>query len=769
MGGPLAGDKKVYEKAIREGLSFAWEREWEKALEAYGRALAEVPDDPDVHRHMGLAYFELGRFEAALEVYTQAWRLAPDDPVPLARIAEIHERLGQRHAAADAIFSMAGIHQRRRNWTEAIQAYQSAIQLHPDHLPARMALAELHAKLNQPQQAVNEYLNLAQVFQRQGQVEKALDQCRRALDIDPRHPEARALTQALQRGEPIEPIMRGLQAAPAPAEAGASPADLARGRALQELANIVFEETLPGPDITPDIAAPGVGAGTGPSLAGEGAAPQAGTKPAISRSEIDALVAKAIDCQTRGSIDEAIACYTKVIDAGVDRPAAHFNLGLLYQQRLRFEPAIAEFNKASADPQYALGSHFALGECYRAIGRVDDALEQFVQVLKIVDLGTVQRDQADDLIHLYDALTASYIAKGDRDKASDFANSLVEFLSSKGWEDKAREARRRLDGMSEEGVPMSLAEFLAVPSADTVLSAVSLSQEYVKRGALTAAIEVCYEAIEAVPNYLPLHLRLAEVFAQSDRIEEAVAKYQMVADLCLVRRETQQAIMVYKRMLRLKPLDVVIRARLIDLSISSGEIDQALEQYVALADAYFDLAQVNKALEKSAEALRLAPRAANEREWRVRLLRNMTEIHLRRAHWREATELYQQIVVLVPGDERARLNLIDLNYKQAQVKEADKETVAMLEYYRLRGEQERALALLQEVTRLHPQQMPLRARLARAYIDAGKQDEAIGELDALGELQLEAGLRKQAIATVKLIISLNPKNVEAYRQLLAQL
>jgi hypothetical protein len=59
--------------------------------------------------------------------------------------------------------------------------------------------------------------------------------------------------------------------------------------------------------------------------------------------------------------------------------------------------------------------------------------------------------------------------------------------------------------------------------------------------------------------------------------------------------------------------------------------------------------------------------------------------------------------------------------------------------------------------------------MARAYIDAGMNDEAIQELDALGELQLDSGLRKQAMATVRFIISLNPKNVDAYRQLLAQL
>jgi tetratricopeptide (TPR) repeat protein len=748
----LAGDKKVYEKAVREGLNFAWEGQWEKALESYEKALAEMPDDPAAHGHIGLACFELKRFEPALEAYTLASRLAPDDPVPLAWIAKIHEQLGQRHAAADALFSMAETYRRQRDWTEAIRGFKQAIQLHPDHLPARMALAEIYAQLDQPQRAVKEYLNLARTLQRQGQVDKALDQCRAALELDPRNAEARALAKALQRGEPVE----GVPTTPLPVEEGASPADIARDKALEELAGIPFEDTPLGP--AADLGAL------------EGEAPVISpAKPVLSRPQIDALVAKAIDYQTRGLIDEAISCYTKVIDAGVDRPAAHFNLGLLYQQRLRFEPAIQEFKKTVGNAQYALGSHFALGECYRALSRIDDALEHFVQVLKIVDLGTVQEDQVDDLMHLYDALADSYIAKGDSARALAFANSLVEFLSSKGWEDKAREARQRLDSMSEEGETMSLAEFLAAPSATAVLTAMSLSQEYVKRGALTAATEVCYEAISVAPTYLPLHLRLAEIFAQKDRIEDAVAKYQVVADLYLVREESRQAIGVYRRILRLKPMDVVIRSRLIDLLISSGEIDQALEQYLALADSYYDLAQVQKALEKCTEALRLVPRASNETEWRVRLLRNMAEIHLRRAEWREAVQLYRQIVSVAPDDERARLSLIDLNYKLGHAKEADKETVAMLEYYHSQGKDERALALLQEAVRLQPQQMPLRARMARVFIDAGMNEDAIHELDALGELQLDAGLRKQAMATVRFIISLNPKNIEAYRQLLAQL
>jgi tetratricopeptide (TPR) repeat protein len=749
----LAGDKKVYDKAIRSGLELAWEGQWEAALEAYQVALAEMPDDPAVRNHMGLAFFELKRYDQALEAYTRASQLAPKDPAPLARIAEIHEALGQRHAAANALVSMAVVHQGWRDWTQAIEAYKQATILSPDHLPARRALAQIYVQVDQPQRAVQEYLNLAREYEHQGQADNARVQCRKALEIDPQHPTARALLKALERGESIDQF----RAAPSSHEEGESPADKARERALEELAGIPFEDAPVEASVQT----------IGPEQAT--AAAPAPARPTLGRTQIDALLAKAIDLQTRGLVDEAIASYSQVIDAGVDRPAAYFNLGLLLQQRFRFEKAIGAFRKAVHHPDYALGSHFAMGECYKVLGRIDSALEHFVEVLKIVDLRTVERDQADDLIHLYDALADSYLAKGDPKRALSFTNSLVDFLSSKGWEDKAREARARLDNMSEEGVTMSLAEFLVSSSADTILRAMSLSQEYVKRGAFTAATEVCYEAIESAPTYIPLHLRLAEIFAQGNRVEDAVAKYQIVADLYLVREEPRQAIGIYKRILRLQPMDVAVRSKLIDLLVSTGEIDQALEQYLSLADAYQTLAQANKALEKCSEALRLVPRSSDETEWRVSLLRYMSDVHIRRADWKNAAQLTRQILDLAPDDERARLSLIDLYYKLGKVKEADNETVRLIDYYRAQGEDLQALVLLEEAVHMQPRQMPLRARVARAYIDAGMHQEAILELDALGELQLDAGLRKQAMATVRFIISLDPENADAYRQLLAQL
>ena len=69
---------------------------------------------------------------------------------------------------------------------------------------------------------------------------------------------------------------------PPAAEEGASPADIARGQALEELAGIPFEDQPVG--LAADI-----------STFQPGTAPAAESKSALSRPQIDALIAQAID------------------------------------------------------------------------------------------------------------------------------------------------------------------------------------------------------------------------------------------------------------------------------------------------------------------------------------------------------------------------------------------------------------------------------------------------------------------------------------------
>jgi DNA-binding SARP family transcriptional activator len=82
---------------------------------------------------------------------------------------------------------------------------------------------------------------------------------------------------------------------------------------------------------------------------------------------------------------------------------------------------------------------------------------------------------------------------------------------------------------------------------------------------------------------------------------------------------------------------------------------------------------------------------------------------------------------------------------------------------------ERVIPVLEEQTSLHPKVIPLHQRLAEVYRQQGMIPEAIKEMDSLGELQLEAGRTRDAMETIKKIISMDPPNVEGYHSLLEQL
>jgi tetratricopeptide (TPR) repeat protein len=205
---------------------------------------------------------------------------------------------------------------------------------------------------------------------------------------------------------------------------------------------------------------------------------------------------------------------------------------------------------------------------------------------------------------------------------------------------------------------------------------------------------------------------------------------------------------------------------MIDLLVNQSEIEQAMEQYMSLADDYYQLAQIDKALEKYDEVLHLASRASNERTWKVQILHKIGDINMQRVDWRRATAAYEEIKALSPDDEQVRMYLFDLYQKQGQINKVMAELKELVEYYETKNQPQKALSLLKDAVQLRPQEMPLRALLARVYARQGMKGEAIAELDALGEMQLEAGLRDEAVQTVKQIIALKPANVKVYRQLL---
>jgi tetratricopeptide (TPR) repeat protein len=701
----MPGNRRLYEHALRRATEHSERKQWEKALAEFQNALVEFPDDLEV----------------------------------LEETAKVHERLGHAAEAAQQYQTIAAARSRQGQPDQAVDFWERAIHLDNTLIDSHKDLAFAYATQGNVKQAVRENLALAQLYQQQNQLLEALGYVQTAYALEPANSDVLSALERLRAA--------GIATATGPEsteddDSGTrgSPVDQAREKALSDLAETIFDDL-----------------------------PQRVKTGKLNKAEADALITRAIDQQTQGNVSGAIDTYRRMVSAGVDMPAVSFNLGLLYQEAFRLDEAIGQFQRAVNFTEYRLGSLFALGELYRAKGQVDEALNFFLEALKIIDLQTVNREQADDLIKVYESLAETYATKGEAQQAGGFVNTLVDFLSSKGWADKVAQARRRLDSLTEEGAPtISLAEILSLHDAEALLQSLSMMQELAKRGKYYSALEEAYLALQRAPDYLPLHLRMAEMMYKNGQVDTAINKFVTIANTMAARGDNHQSMAIYQRILRLAPLDVSIRTKLIEMLVSYGQIDRALEQYMALADTYYQLASTEKAREKYLQALALAPRGTTGRLWANQIMHKLGELDLERGDWRRALQTYEQIKKTDPSDDKARLNLVELYYK-VQPQRALQELDELVKIYRANGKLKRLAPILEEQVRGHPKDIGLRARVAQVCIESGLKNEGISHLNVLGELQLNAGLTQQAIATIRAIIALNPPNVQAYQKLLAQI
>ena len=753
----MAKNQARFDAALTHGNDLLWEnKNLAEAIQAYQIAIAEFPNKPAPYHGLGAAYANLDQLGKALENYKLAARFSRGDIIHLRQVADIQERLGNLNDAGKTYMAIGEVELGRRRLNEAMTNWLRAVRLEPNLLKAHQRLASIYERQKSIHNAIREYLAIARILNSESEQTKALQACKLALKLDPRNIEVLKAIELIKQGKSLS--VAGESPTPQTSDAisevsqhmaaalqtrglshvrqvddTASPVQDARRMASQQLAQELFS------DDSDDI---GV----------------------LQRAT---LISQALDFQTRDMINEAISSYEQAMSAGVEHPAAHFNLGLLYQDNLRYDDAIREFEISVDEYNYRLASHFALGESYRAKGQVEKAIENFINVLKIVDLATVEIEHADRLIELYENLADSLVTQGEHDQASGFANALVEFLGHKGWEDKVKEARSRLDSISGSGM-MILGDVLT-SGTEQVLESLHLSQEYTKRGMYDTAIEEIYRAIQISPDYLPAHLRLAEALSKQGRREAASNKYAMIADTYQVRGDINGAVLSYEKVVTLSPLDIPVKIRLIDLLKRHGMVDKALEQYVAMGDAHFQLAQIDKARGVYQDALKLAPRGSEEKNWKTKLLQLMAEIDMQRFDWKRALTAYRELRKLNVDDERTAITIVDLYYKVGQPAYAIAELDAYLKQLIRSKRSGKVQGILKDMVQRRPSDTHLVERLSRLYIQQRRVDDAVALLEKLAESQIDAGDTPRAIETINKIIKLNPANVTSYQQLMAQL
>ncbi len=706
------GKQEAFQRALHRGHSFAWDRQWAQAVAAYQAALTIIPDDPAALTGLGMALVQLNRLPEALTVYQRLARQNSSNTVALEKVAEIQEKLGQPGEAARTLLLLAEAHLRQhtiQGELSAVAAWERAARLAPDLIGPHQGLARVYERQGKTRQAIQEYLTVARLFSQRHEMDKAIAACQAALQLDPHDAEVLRALDLLRQGHALDNTSlatMSFHAVSLSASSQDNPALDAREKALAALAERAA--TLPTSDEPSSFR--DILNDEGRRAKEEernGDASSAARRP----SSVGALLMQGLDAQKAGDSRAAIQAFEEARAAGEDSAAFHFNLGLLYQEQLRFDEALRELRRSVEDPAYALGSHFAMGECYRAMGQIEEAVRHFIEALKIVDVSATAEGEAESVIELYASLADTYTARGQREQAIAFTNALVSFLSGPDWQMRAAQARQRLNEASAEaGMTVSLGEMLDLQATGgRVLKAMADCRRAIEQGHVMTAIEECYRAIELAPFYLPAHERLAELLAQEGRLEEAAAKYGIIAQTYRERGDVNRAIAACMAQLRLSPLELGTQETLIALLLQRGQLDRALEQTLALADAYYQLAQVDKAAEVYREALKLASRLGS-RHAAVQILHRLGDIDTQRLDWQSATIVYKQIRRLAPEDERAIEALVGLYFKLGQSQRALAELDALLHLYKQRGEIARVRSVLEELVNNYPEEVGLRER-----------------------------------------------------------
>jgi tetratricopeptide (TPR) repeat protein len=766
----MPGREDLFQKAMNEGHSAAWDQEWAKAATAYRSALQEMPDNPKALNSLGLALFQQGDYNEALQIYKRVAQITPQDPIPMEKLAQLLERTGHLKEAIDAAFKAADLFLNQRDVDKAIENWVRVTTLEPEHMLAHSRLALAHERLGHKVQAVAEYLAVASLVQRTGNVEKTNELVNKAMQIMPESAEAKQAQTLLRSGQllpkparpkgGIAPVamakVKQLDEPKRPADSGLDPIAEARQKALTRLAEILFDYTTDdGPSANARRGLQALMRGTG----------QLNLQQS-EQSKVVLHLGQAIDLQSKGSDDQAADELEHALEAGFNHPALYFDLGLLRSKGERAESSLRHLSHAVKHDDFDLAARLLMGQLNQKLGRYQTASVEYLEALKLADSAVVPAENADEVRQMYEPYIEAQAGQTDEETLKRVCDNINGLLMRPNWRDHLHKTREQ---MPKSEMLMPLADVILQAQSSQVLEAINFVHQLARAGRLRSAMEEAFQALVHAPTYLPLHTLMGDLLVRENHIPEAITKFSAVAQAYSVRGESAQATKILKRVLQLSPMDMKARTKLIDQLVARGQVDDAIREYIELADIYYRLAELDSARKTYTTALQVVQQFNADRQWNVHILQRMADIDMQRLDWRQAIRVYEQIRTLRPDDETARKNLVDLSLRLGQSSQAMAELESYIAYLQTSNNRDRIVPFLEELLVERPDDSTLKRTLAIAYHQTGRMNDAVATLDALAESLLDTGNKQEALIVINQILLMNPPNAEQYRQLLMQL
>lgn len=758
---------------LSKGNSAAWDQNWGDAASYYQQALEIDPENFKAISNIGLAYFEMRDFAASLKSYIAAVAINSDDPAPYEKMFLIYQEIGQPAEAVKAALKAAESHLKNEDIQKAIENWKRVVELDIQNIKAHARLAMVYQRLGKKKLTVSEYINSASLLQLTGNTKKAAEAIERALQFSPENIIALRAKEILHQGRQLplpEPIIKQPvedlvidapqleQPKPEEQKEYKNPIAEAVDRAMIVLAEALFEEAI---------------FGKGENLDQDRDLDSAlswnidGETDLTDDSLLKLHVSQAIEHYSSGNEKEASDNIKSAIDDGYNNPAAYFFLGYLYINLGRMESASRSLVKSVSHSEFALGSRLLLASYYSSIDNWVEASKEYIEALRIADTSLVEEENVEDLIHLYEVMMDD-LETQEGDKAYiEMSKHIEGMLLRTDWRDILTDMRGK--GMGEDGILLPKMDGLLDDRRTQILGIHRNILDLAENGHYGAAMEKAFFALRNAPTFLPLHVTIGDILMEQNKISGAVTKYLAVADVYTVQGKTERALSMLRKVIELQPMNIEIRQRYIDLLEEYGKKEEAIKEYINIADVFYPLAELDSARSAYSKALVLAKTLPGDTSWRIKLHQRLADIDIQRLDWDSALLTYLELSEILPQNQKTSITIVDLNYRLGNKSAADKE----IDRFTKQFDPENQLDSIKEYLELLKEEKPDEDYIVRQLVSVYKQlgliDQAISELDGLGDMLLEAGRKQEAVQVIQEIISHSPSNIEDYQKLLEQL
>lgn len=737
-------EDQAFQTAMKEAASAAWEQDWKRAIEAYTRAVKANPGDPSALSGLGLALFQVGRDADALQVYERVARMTPNDPLPQERVAQIMESKGRRTDAAQYYLNVGEMYAARRDTARAIPNWERAVFLNPDLAKPHSRLATAYeADESKKELAVYAYLHLARCLQAINQQPRAEQALLRAQQLSPINPDVRDALASLKVDQKLPRVENDIY----------PPGAVRKGTGT-----LIFEEEESEPEepLSPTEEALRAAMGQLADLMFSGQVPEKAQGPLFQAAEAYQL----------DDLKGALALYEQVEKARLNHPALRVVLGLLAAQSGDTDRALRILPGTEQDPAFALASNLAQGTLLHAKGQIKEALPRLISALhaadRSVNSGSVDEKGYERLRQSWTELSA--------DQQMEMSRSLSAYLADPSWKARLTDSLEGYAARDKISYVTDLVEIIIEGGQPEIAAIMQRLETWLARQNYKLAKEEAQQAIERAPEYLPAHARLADILIEEKRLRDAADKINLVAIAYQMRGKADKAADLFARVIEIWPADESARKRVLEMLREQGRVVEALRHYTDLGDLFHrTMLDTDRAMRTFDEALSYAKRNEAAPQHVIPILKNMAEIESGRLNTQKALSFYERVLELAPDDVDAARQVIDMYFQIGAGPKAIGSLDNYLRYLLTHGQTERIVSTLEDQVRRHPNEVGLRQRLADVYRQQKRIPDAIGQLDAVGELLLEAGRLDEARATIRKIMDMNPPDIDGYRQLLAQL